>query len=89
MTQEGQVLKSFTVEKDNPDDFIAACVSPRGEFIYALSSDKKLYCFNIERSGLEDHVEVTDKGPIGLIHHPSQNLTATYSEDGLLKLWCP
>ena len=87
MTQAGQVIKSFQIEKESPPDFVAACVSTRGEYLYGLGADRKLYCFQMDTCRLEECFEVSDKEPIGLIHHPLQNVVGTFGEDGNLKTW--
>lgn len=32
-------------------------------------------------------VQVAEKGPVGLTHHPHRNLLASYATDGALKIW--
>jgi len=84
---QGQIVKSFSSGKKEGGDFVCATASSHGQFLYAISEDSTLYCFNIANGNLEHSMKVHDKEPLGIIQHPHRNLTATFSDEGSLKLW--
>jgi WD40 repeat-containing protein SMU1 len=63
LNQGGQVVKSFSNNVKAKGDFVACCISPRGDFLYGLAEDRKLYCFRMETGELEHSFEVLCRPP--------------------------
>jgi WD40 repeat-containing protein SMU1 len=89
-TAGGGKAASERASRVSPYDFIAATVSPQGRWAYLIDEDKTLYAFSVATGKCELAVEgVGSKDILGIAHHPTRNLLATYSADGALRLWKP
>ncbi|EGD74849.1 WD40 repeat-containing protein SMU1 [Salpingoeca rosetta] len=86
---KGQVLRSMTNKQKKSGDFVSCLVSPRGNFVYALAEDGQLHAFVQETGDLRLTTKAHARGPIGVLHHPHENIVCTYGEDGAMHLWRP
>jgi WD40 repeat-containing protein SMU1 len=81
---QGVLLQSFT----SPGaDLVSACVSSKGKFVYFVGDDKVIYCFEAESGKLVHAMKAHTKDILGFVHHPHYNISASFSEDGTIKLW--
>lgn len=90
MTLAGQVVRSFVGKATSVDvatDFVACAASPRGEYLYFLAENGELLCFAAATGRAVQRMRVSERGPIGVVHHPRASLVATLSQEGVLKTW--
>jgi len=87
MSQSGQSISTFVSDTTVGGEFVCCCVSPQGEWLYAVTESCELLCFNLVSGKLEHTMKVHEKEVIGICHHPHLNLIATCSAEGQLNLW--
>eukprot|EP01062_Namystynia_karyoxenos_P039904 TRINITY_DN29043_c0_g1_i1.p1 TRINITY_DN29043_c0_g1~~TRINITY_DN29043_c0_g1_i1.p1 ORF type:complete len:554 (+),score=197.41 TRINITY_DN29043_c0_g1_i1:98-1663(+) len=85
----GSVVKTMLSGKKSGGNFVAATVSPRGEWVYCAGEDRILYCFQMRSGRLEHTLALSKADVIGLAHHPTRNYVVSYGVDGALRVWSP
>ena len=105
MNYQGLAVRTFSFQKNKSDvpvldgkremttespTLISCTMSPRGDILYSIDSEGKLYAFDTSKgvimSSLVCHKDST---PYGLTHHPHRNLLATFASDSTLRTWKP
>jgi len=95
MTIKGKIHKTLASSSTTDNGtagspFVCCLFSPKGDWLYAVSEDKTLHCFDMNNNGkLEHTMKVHEKDVTALSHHPHQNLLATISLEGTVKFWKP
>lgn len=77
----GQIIKTITSEKNEKEkgDFITSLISPQGQYIYGVSENSDLYCYDRRTGSLESVTKLDDDEIIGIIHNPTRNILVSYS----------
>lgn len=73
-------------------DFVCATVSPKGKYLYGVTEECVLHCFELSSNGagkLVHAIKIHRADAIGIAHHPHQSILASYSQEGNIKLWTP
>ncbi|PIA16255.1 WD40 repeat-like protein [Coemansia reversa NRRL 1564] len=88
ISMDGQIRRSFSADKSTCNVFLAAAVSPKGKYIYAVSDMSVLHCFDLDTGNLST---VKTKIPIpdvlGIACHPTLNIAAFFSNDRRIPIW--
>ena len=95
MTLEGKMVRSLSAKGSELHTgggevvFVSCTVSPKRKWIYCLTEDSQLFCFEV-RSGMLKHIihETHQKRASAIVHHPHfSNTIATVGRDCKLRIW--
>ena len=71
----------------NESNFISCSISIHGDFLYAITENKKLYCFNLESGKPESELVISEFELFALARHPYSNIVAASDEKGKVSFW--
>lgn len=76
----GQIVKTYTHNKKH--DFITAAVSAQGDYIYGISEDSVLYCFQLATGAAVGNFKICDSEIVGMASHPLANILVVHDDAG-------
>ncbi|GAM23339.1 hypothetical protein SAMD00019534_065140 [Acytostelium subglobosum LB1] len=79
------ITKQFTL--DNNKNFLCCTLSPKQTYLYAVSEDNILHCFDVDKGTHLQSMELHPKEVISIMHHPNRNVLASISTDCTLRIW--
>lgn len=82
MSSRGQIMKTFSHQKKAGSDFIAAAISPQGEYVYGITEDSYMYGFQVSTGNRVGKVKVSENEIIGVESHPLSNIVVCYDDAG-------
>ncbi|KAK2197186.1 bifunctional G-protein beta WD-40 repeat/LIS1 homology motif/WD40 repeat/WD40 repeat-containing protein SMU1/WD40-repeat-containing domain superfamily/Anaphase-promoting complex subunit 4 [Babesia duncani] len=86
----GKVIRTFELEEGpSGKDFIDIAASRRCGWVYCLSQDNCIYCFNAKNGKFESIIQAHESEAIGIFHHPTSSLLTSWGLDGTIKLYYP
>jgi len=83
MNTNGQVVRSYKSDKKNLV-FEAACLSAHGSYLYGLTDQGQVCCFETETGKLAHEFNVAGRYILGISHHPLRNIITLNTMDGEL-----
>eukprot|EP00007_Cunea_sp_BSH-02190019_P003280 CAMPEP_0174242438 /NCGR_PEP_ID=MMETSP0417-20130205/27905_1 /TAXON_ID=242541 /ORGANISM="Mayorella sp, Strain BSH-02190019" /LENGTH=555 /DNA_ID=CAMNT_0015321833 /DNA_START=284 /DNA_END=1951 /DNA_ORIENTATION=- len=82
-----QILASFQLPTDTKAIIQCMAFSPKARWLYAGTDDGYLYCWDASTGRVEHIMRLHSKEVIGLAHHPTRNMLASWAEDGTVQMW--
>ncbi|KAJ1656754.1 hypothetical protein IWQ61_003725 [Dispira simplex] len=85
----GETVRSFDWPSKEDVEFLDVALSPHGQFLYVVGTDKYLHCFYLDTGRLVQSVKLGENDILGFVHHPLANILAVYNDAGHVSLWRP
>ncbi|KAI9484857.1 WD40-repeat-containing domain protein [Zychaea mexicana] len=82
MTMRGQIVKTYSHQKETGSDFVSATVSPQCELVYGIGEDSVLYCFQAATGKLINETKICNYEAVGLVSHPRANVIVSHDDHG-------
>ncbi|KAI9199278.1 WD40-repeat-containing domain protein [Polychytrium aggregatum] len=73
----------------NPPEvaFVSMTISAKGQYVYCLGEDNRLYAFQTDTGVLEASLQLSSAEVIGMAQHPYSNILSAFDDGGVVTFW--